>query len=71
MNELTFARPELWPWLLITIPVWFSFWWGLRRRAAASQAYGAILTERVSAPWISAEPGSNVGIPVKTVLKSQ
>ena len=54
MNELTFARPEQWPWLLALVP----FCWllvvaarGARRRAAR---YGGKLGEAPAGPWSQA-----------------
>lgn len=51
MTDLSFTRPELWPWLLLALPLWLSLWWLLRARHRARQRYGAILAERVSSPW--------------------
>ncbi len=45
MSELTFSRPELWPFLLLVLPAWLLVWWLVRARRHARQAYGAILTE--------------------------
>ena len=48
MSELSFSRPELWPCLLLSVPLWFVLWWLLRGRQRARQTYGAPLSERVS-----------------------
>jgi Ca-activated chloride channel homolog len=50
VNELTFSRPELWPWLMLMVPLWFGLWWVLRARRHASRKYGAMLSESVPAP---------------------
>ena len=54
VGRLSWTRPELWPWLLLAVPVWGLAWWWLRRRQVARSAYGAVFTERASAPWLRA-----------------
>ena len=51
MNELSFAHPEQWPWLLLAVPLWIVLWWLLRTRARATERYGAVFAERRPTPW--------------------
>lgn len=50
MSELTFSRPELWPFLLLVVPAWLLVWWLVRARCHARQIYGAVLTEVLPSP---------------------
>jgi Ca-activated chloride channel family protein len=50
VSELTFTRPELWPWSLLAVPLWFGLWRILRARRQAIVKYGALLTEQVPSP---------------------
>ncbi len=51
MSQLTFSRPELWPYLLLVLPAWMLVWWLVRKRAHARRNYGALLQERLPSPW--------------------
>lgn len=51
MDGLSFQHPQLWPWLLLAVPVWLLAFALCRRRVSARRRYGAPLAERVPAPW--------------------
>ena len=51
MSDLTFGRPELWPWLLLVVPLWLATWWLCRQRVQTRRRYGAPLQGQVPVPW--------------------
>lgn len=54
MNEISFAQPGLWPWLLTAPPLWFAVWWLLHGLSRGREIYGAELVESVPSPWARA-----------------
>jgi len=50
VSELTWARPWLWPFLLLLPVLWLALWGALRHARAGIAAYGATLRERVPRP---------------------
>lgn len=54
MNDFSFARPELWPWLLLTPLLWWGVYALLQLRVRARLAFGAELQGRLPQPWARA-----------------